>query len=97
MALIGSFDTNTSPDAESHLNELMADGVTKIVLDFEALDYISSAGLRVCLSVAKKIKAADGAFRLCNLNETVQEVFDISGFTTILDVHSSLENALKGL
>jgi anti-sigma B factor antagonist len=90
-------DTNTAPEAERELNQLIGNGVRNIVLDFASLEYISSAGLRVCLATSKKMKAIGGAIRICNLNETVQEVFDISGFSTILDVHSSLGNALEGL
>jgi anti-anti-sigma factor len=59
------------------------------------LDYISSAGLRVLLATAQKLQAEDGALRVCNLNETVQEVFDISGFSTILSVFKTETEALN--
>ena len=90
----GELETNTSHDAEVCLNKLLDEGVKKILIDFEALDYISSAGLRVLLATAQKLQAGNGALRVCNLNETVQEVFDISGFSTILSVFKSESEAL---
>jgi anti-anti-sigma factor len=66
-------------------------------VDFSSLDYISSAGLRVLLGVAKKVGAKGGALRTFGLNQTVREVFDISGFSAILPVFPSESDALTGL
>jgi anti-anti-sigma factor len=90
----GELDTNTSPDAEAHLNELRSSGSHKILLNFEKLDFISSAGLRVLLATAQELKIAGGGLRVCSLNQDVKEVFDISGFSTLLMV---FENEAKGL
>ena len=90
----GELDTNTSPEAEAHLDELRASGIQKILLNFEKLDFISSAGLRVLLANAQQLSSAGGELRLCNLNVNVKEVFDISGFSTLLMV---FENEAKGL
>jgi anti-anti-sigma factor len=57
----------------------------------------TSAGLRVFLAAPKRIKPEEGDIRICNLNETVQEVFDISGFSTILNVFGSLEQSLESI
>ena len=65
-------------------------------MNFEKLDYISSAGLRVLLAAAKQLKGIDGELRICSLNEVVREVFDISGFTTIFKVFGSESEALDG-
>jgi anti-anti-sigma factor len=92
----GSLDTNTAPDAQSRFEELVGEGATKLVVDFEALDYISSTGLRVLLATAKRLRSAGGSLRLCALNETVAEVFEISGFDTILSVFESRDAALAG-
>jgi len=92
----GNLDTSTAPEAESTINGLLDGGAVKILINFENLNYISSAGLRVLLATAKKLKAASGNFKICGLNETVQEVFDISGFSTILSVATSEEDALSG-
>lgn len=90
----GHLDTNTSPDAEEVINALIDDGAEKLLFDFVALEYISSAGLRILLATAKKLKVSGGDLRICGLNETVQEVFDISGFSSILTVSASKDEAL---
>jgi anti-anti-sigma factor len=92
----GSLDTNTAPDAEAKLGELLTAGAAKILIDFAALDYISSAGLRVLLVTGKKLGSSGGSMRLCNLNETVDEVFEISGFSTIFNVFKTRDDALAG-
>ena len=94
LSFQGNLDTNTAPDAESEINALIDAGTQKLLINFEKLDYISSAGLRVLLATAKKLKPSGGDLKICCLNETVQEVFDISGFATILNVASSEEEAL---
>jgi len=96
IALNGNFDTNTSPDAEAHLNALINEGTTKIIVDLKDINYISSAGLRVLLVTTKLLKSKGGECRICNLNEMVQEVFDISGFNMIFGVFQSEDDALKG-
>jgi len=96
VGLTGNLDSNTSPVAQTAIDEILAGGVRKVVVDFTALDYISSAGLRVLLGTAKKLKGAGGELHLFGLNETVREVFDISGFSTILAVFRTEAEALKG-
>lgn len=91
VAVVGSLDSNTSPRAQAALDGLLASGVRQLVVDCTALDYISSAGLRVLLGAAKR-----STLRLFGLNETVREVFDISGFSTILAVFATEADALKG-
>ena len=90
----GNLDTNTSTDAENTINGLIDNGAQKILVNFENLNFISSAGLRVLLATAKKLKGTGGDLKICGLNPTVQEVFDISGFSTILTVVSSEDGAL---
>lgn len=92
----GNLDTNTAPQAESLLKDLVDGGDKKILINLLKLDYISSAGLRVFLATAKQLKTEGGEMRLCNLNETVQEIFDISGFSMIFTVKPNEEEALKG-
>jgi anti-sigma B factor antagonist len=94
LSFQGNLDTNTAPEAESQINGLIDAGVLKLLVNFEKLDYISSAGLRVLLATAKKLKPSGGDLKICCLNPTVQEVFDISGFSTILNVAPSEEEAL---
>jgi anti-anti-sigma factor len=97
VAFAGNLDSNTSPQAQQTLDEILAGGGRKMVVDFTALDYISSAGLRVLLGTAKRLRGAGGALRLFGLNETVREVFQISGFSTILAVFATEADALEGL
>ena len=65
------------------------------MVNFEKLDYISSTGLDVLLKAAKQLKGNSGELRICSLNEFVQEVFEISGFCTILSVLNSESDALS--
>ena len=90
----GNLDTNNSPAAENEVNGLLEGGHDKILFNFSELNFISSSGLRVLLATAKKLKMTDGKMMVCGLNETVQEVFDISGFATILSLAPSEEEAL---
>jgi len=93
----GNLDTNTAPEAEIQINGLLDAGAAKILVNFENLNYISSAGLRVLLATAKKMMASGGSLKICSLNSTVQEVFDISGFSTILSLAANEADALAAL
>ena len=84
IALEGRLDTMTAPELEAELNQSL-DGVETLTLDFSKLDYISSAGLRVLLS-AHKAMSAKGGMKVTNVNEIVQEVFEVTGFADILDI-----------
>ena len=95
VAFAGSLDSATAPLAQHALDGILASGGRKIVIDFTGLDYVSSAGLRVLLGTAKKVGA--GGLRLFGLNETVGEVFQISGFSTILAVFKTEVEALARL
>jgi stage II sporulation protein AA (anti-sigma F factor antagonist) len=89
-----------SANAAAFEADLMAQvekGEHRIVLDLGRLDYISSAGLRVVLLLAKKLKQLGGALILCDIQPNVREVFEISGFLTILKVCASREEAVKAL
>ena len=84
FALEGRLDTNTSPDLEKELRETLP-GIETLELDFENLDYISSAGLRVLLS-AQKIMNRQGEMKVTHVNETITEIFEVTGFTDILTI-----------
>ena len=84
IALEGRLDTTTSPDLEEVLSSSL-DGVTQLVLDFAKLDYLSSAGLRVLLSAQKRMNK-QGSMKLLHVNDTVKEVFDITGFADFLTI-----------
>ena len=97
VTIAGKLDSITSPEAQRALDAILAGGGRKIVVDFSALDYISSAGLRVLLGAAKRLSGAGSALRLFGLNDSVREVFQISGFSKILAVYPTEAEALAGL
>ena len=84
IALQGRLDTLTAPELEAELKETL-DGVTALTFDLSELEYISSAGLRVLLS-AQKIMNRQGSMTVRNVNETVGEIFEVTGFTDILTI-----------
>jgi stage II sporulation protein AA (anti-sigma F factor antagonist) len=90
----GQINSANAAAVESDLIKQIDSGEHKVVLDLSGLDYISSAGLRVVLLVAKRLKQHTGALALCNIQPHVREVFDISGFLSILTVVESRGDAL---
>ncbi|MDI3305867.1 MAG: STAS domain-containing protein [Acetobacteraceae bacterium] len=87
--LAGRIDTSTSPAVEAEIKAKLAAGSTRILLDMREVTYVSSAGLRVVLLVAKQAKAAGGNLALFGLQPSVREVFDISGFGKIIPIAAS--------
>ena len=84
VALEGRLDTTTAPLLEAELKASM-DGITELELDFEKLEYLSSVGLRVLLA-AQKVMNKQGKMVIRHVNETIQEVFEITGFIDILTI-----------
>lgn len=82
VALSGRLDTTTAPQLEA---ELELDGITELNFDFENLDYISSAGLRVLLA-AQKVMNKQGDMKIAHVNADIMEVFEITGFSDILTI-----------
>jgi anti-sigma B factor antagonist len=92
--LAGRLDTNTAPHAEEALSAILETGASKLLLNFEKLDFVSSAGLRIVLATAKKMKSTKGELQMCALNEIVAEVFEISGFAMLFKIHATADDAL---
>ena len=84
IALEGRLDTTTSPELEAKVRENI-EGVTKLVFDFNGLEYISSAGLRVLLA-SQKIMTKQGEMIVKNCSEEVKYIFDVTGFSGILTI-----------
>ena len=84
LTLAGRLDTTTAPELDAVVDSSLAD-VQGLILDMEALEYISSAGLRVILK-AQKIMNTKGFMKLIHVNDTIMEVFDITGFVDILTI-----------
>ena len=84
LTLNGRLDTTTAPELEAIIKDSIA-GITNLVMDFAELEYLSSAGLRVILS-AQKTMNKQGEMVIRNVNETINEVFEITGFIDILTI-----------
>jgi anti-sigma B factor antagonist len=84
IALEGRLDTTTAPQLDDELKSAL-DGVAKLEFNFEKLEYISSAGLRVLLS-AQKVMNKQGSMVIKNVNEEIQEIFEVTGFVDILTI-----------
>ena len=84
VTVAGRLDTTTAPQLEAEFKQSI-NGIEKLVLDFTALEYLSSAGLRVLLS-AQKVMNKQGEMIIKNVNETINEIFEVTGFIDILTV-----------
>ncbi len=85
VALEGRLDTLTAPELEESLSSAL-EGIKELVLDLSGLEYLSSAGLRVVLSTFKTVSAAEGKMTICNANEMVSKVFELTGFGNIIAI-----------
>ena len=95
VGITGRLDTTNYSMLEKKLMDLIDNQHDKILVECSNMDYISSSGLRILLMGLKKITAMKGKFVLCGLQENIHEIFEISGFTSIFEIHSSREDALK--
>lgn len=86
IRISGQLDTLTSVDFEKEIRQILADDVTDVILNGEELSYISSAGLRLLLTLQKGMMAKGGVFRLRNIRKEIMEIFDITGFSSILTI-----------
>lgn len=80
----GRLDTTTAPELEGSLKDDIS-SISELVFDFSSLEYISSAGLRVLLS-AQKTMNKQGSMKITNVNETIKDIFDVTGFSDILTI-----------
>ena len=94
VAAGGRLDVMGAPELETSCKKLIAEGAKQLLLDMASVEYISSAGLRTLLVLAKAMKIADGTLVLCNLTSAVREVMEISGFDTILSVTPDRSSAM---
>ena len=84
LVVSGRLDTQTAPELENELDSILS-GVKELVFDFSGLEYVSSAGLRVILK-AQKVMNTQGSMKLTGVNDSIMEVFDITGFLDILTI-----------
>jgi anti-anti-sigma factor len=97
VSVTGRMDAITAPQFEKTLHEMIDSGETRFVVEVAGLDYISSAGLRGILAIAKRLKGKEGLLCFANVEGTVKDVFDISGFGSIFRIHDSVADALSEL
>jgi len=95
LALGGQIDSTAASAFEETLVELINNGTNNMIIDFSKVQFISSAGLRVLLVAAKKVKPYGGKVILCNLSTDVREVFDISGFAVLFSIYNTIDEAIK--
>ncbi len=93
----GRVDGSNAPEFQEALKEALKGGERTVVLDFEHLAYISSAGLRVILMFAKQMRRENISFAACSLIAAVKDIFAISGFDKIIPLHASQQEALAAL
>jgi anti-sigma B factor antagonist len=92
----GELDGESAPAAEAALQGLMLEGDSKFLLNLEQLSYINHAGLRVLLVAAEGLRPNGGEIRICKANATVMEIFEVAGFTAIIQCCMSEDEALAG-
>ena len=95
VSLVGRVDASNSKILEQQSFELINNGETQIVFDLSAVDYVSSAALRVFLLTAKQMGKVKGTVRLCGLSASLRDVFDISGFSKLFMITTTAQEAIK--
>jgi len=93
----GRLDAASSPQLEKKINSIIESGHFKLILNFAGVDYLSSAGMRLMLSVSKKLKHLEGKVVACCLNEDVMDVIKMAGFHQVLELYSSEEDCFNHL
>lgn len=93
----GRVDAASAPDLEKDMMSAIESGSVACVLDLARTRYMSSAGLRVVLVVARALQAKNGHFAVCGLNDEVKELFEVSGFSLIVKVHADRAAAVAAV
>ena len=94
VTLEGRIDANSAKELETQCLAWIDQGQKHLILDFGHVTFISSAGLRALLLVAKKVEPIQGSVKLVALNHTLKDVFDISGFSNLFQIHATAQDAL---
>jgi len=94
VEIAGRLDGGTSPELSSALSQILAERPPRLVLDLDALEYVSSAGLRVLMIAAKEARSLKIALSLCGLRSNVRELFEISGLTQVFVIHPERGSAV---
>ena len=95
ISIKGRLEADSSPEAEKVVREVLRGPTTRLLFNLSGLEYLSSAGLRVVLTAAKEMKRRDGKIVLCSLNEFVKEIFEVSGFQSLIPIADSVESGVE--
>lgn len=93
--ITGKLDGITSVDVQKKLFSLLEEGTKQLILDVQTVDYLSSAGMRTLLLVAKRCKEVSASISLINVSPQLTEIFEITGFLPVLTIYKDLDTALK--
>jgi anti-anti-sigma factor len=97
ISINGRLDAASAPIADETIQKTLEENTTRLLFDFEGLTYLSSGGLRVILSAAKEIRRREGKVVLTRLNQYVNEIFEVSGFTSLIPIKDTVEEGLEDL
>ena len=97
IAIKGRLDADSSLEAEKVVKEALGGDANRLLFNLGELEYLSSAGLRVLLSAAKEMRRRDGKIVLCALNEFVKEIFEVSGFQSLIPITESVESGIEAI
>ena len=94
VRISGYLDSSTFPQLQEHLDNLLSQGHNHYLLDLQDLDYISSAGLGVLMGILREVREKDGDLKIINMSEKIERVFYLLGFSRLMKVYGSEEEAL---
>jgi anti-anti-sigma factor len=97
IAIKGRLDADSSMEAEKVVKDALGGEANRLLFNLGELEYLSSAGLRVLLSAAKEMRRRNGKIVLCALNEFVEEIFEVSGFQSLIPITDSVESGIETL
>ena len=95
ITIKGRLDSATANEADNTIKNLMEGDFRRVLFNLNDLEYLSSGGLRVILGVAKDLKRKEGKFVLCSLHEFVKEIFEVSGFDSLIPIENTVESGIK--
>jgi anti-anti-sigma factor len=93
----GRLDGGASATFTDRIGGLIGSPKPKLLIDFSGIDFVTSAGLRAVLVLVKKVNSAGGSFALCGVQDSVREVLDITGFTSMISIHAARADAIAAL
>ena len=97
ITINGRLDAATAPVADKIINTILEGGCSRMLFDFSMLDYLGSGGLRVILAATKALKRKRGQIVLCSLPNLVKEIFEVSGFNSVIPIAESVDSGIEQL